>query len=116
MRFLNMLLCVLMVGFAAVQYNDPDGLLWIVLYMTPAVWAGLAAFRPAAVRSTRGIRLLWASVVAGIAAVIFYWPTMPGFWRKEVFMAEETAREGMGVMIALMVLLTALFSTRRSTA
>jgi hypothetical protein len=48
--------------------------------------------------------------------VIFYWPTMPGFWRKEVFMAEETAREGMGVMIALMVLLTALFSTRRSTA
>ena len=116
MRYLNMLLCVVMVGFAAVQYNDPDALLWVVLYMIPAVWAFLAAFRLAAVRSTPGTWLLWASVAAGVAAVVFYWPEMPGFWRKEVFMAEETAREGMGVMIALAVLLAALFSARRAPA
>jgi hypothetical protein len=115
-RYMNMLLCLLMVGFAAVQYNDPDALLWIVLYMIPAVWAFLAAFRLTVVRSTSGTRLLWTSVAAGIAAVIFYWPEMPGFWRQEVFTAEETAREGMGVMIALMVLLVALFSARRASA
>lgn len=116
MRYVNILLCVLMVGFAAVQYNDPDALLWIVLYMIPAVWAGLAAFRLTAVRSISGTRLLWASVAAGIAAVIFYWPEMPGFWRTEVFMAEETAREGMGVMIAFVVLLVTLFSARLPSA
>lgn len=116
MRYVNMLLCLLMVGFVAVQYNDPDALLWIVIYLIPAVWAGLAAFRLTAVRSTSGTRLLWASAAAGIAAVIFYWPGMPGFWRQEVFMAEETAREGMGVMIAFVVLLVALFSARRAPA
>lgn len=105
-----------MLGFAAVQYNDPDALLWIVIYMIPAIWAGLAAFRLTALRTISGTRMLLASVAAGIAAVIFYWPEMPGFWRTEVFMAEETAREGMGVMIALMVLLAALFSARRASA
>lgn len=108
MRYVNMLLCLVMVGFAAVQYNDPDALLWIVIYLVPAAWAFAAAFRLAQVRSLAGERLLWASLVVGAATTVFYRPTMPEFWRKEVWWVEETAREGMGVMIALGVLFVVL--------
>jgi uncharacterized protein (TIGR03382 family) len=36
---------------------------------------------------------------------------MPEFWRKDVWWVEETAREGMGVMIALGVLVVVLAAT-----
>ena len=107
MRYVHIVLGLLMVAFAAVQYNDPDALLWIVIYLVPAAWAFAAAFRPAQVRSLAGERL-WLSVAIGAATTVFYWPTMPGFWRKDVWWVEETAREGMGVMIALAVLLVVL--------
>lgn len=108
MRTVNMLLGLLMVVFAALQYNDPDPLLWIFIYLVPAGWAFAAAFRLAQVRSQAGERLLWATLVVGAATTVYYWPTMPAFWRKEVWWVEETAREGMGVMIALAVLLVVL--------
>lgn len=108
MRYVNMLLGLVMVGFAAVQYNDPDALLWIVIYLVPAGWAFAAAFRLAQVRSLAGERLLWLTVAVGMGMTVYYWPTMPGFWRQEVWWMEETAREGMGVMIGLGVLFVAL--------
>jgi len=119
MRYVHILLGLTMVAFAAVQYNDPDALLWIVLYLVPAAWAFAAALRPAQVRSATGERLLWATVAAGVGAMVLYWPSVPGFWRKDVWWVEETAREGMGVMIALAVLLVVLAAaltakTRRS--
>jgi hypothetical protein len=108
MRYVLMLLGLLMVAFAAVQYNDPDTLLWVTIYLVPAAWAFAAAFRPAQVRSVTGERLLWATVAVGAGTMVFYWPTMPGFWRKDVWWVEETAREGMGVMIGFAVLLAVL--------
>ena len=49
MRILNGFLCVILALFTIVQYNDPDAILWIVIYGVPAVWAGVAAYRPNAV-------------------------------------------------------------------
>ena len=108
MRYVNLLLGLLMVAFAALQYNDPDALLWIVIYLVPAAWAFAAAFRLAQVRSKAGIRLLWLSVLIGVGTTAYYWPAMPGFWRQEVWWVEETAREGMGVMIGMAVLCVVL--------
>jgi hypothetical protein len=108
MRYVNIVLGVVMLGFAAVQYNDPDALLWIIIYLTPAAWAFAAAFRLPQVRALAGERLLWATLVVGAATTVYYWPTMPEFWRKDVWWVEETAREGMGVMIGLAVLLVVL--------
>ena len=114
MRYLNMILCLMMIGFTAVQYNDPDALLWIVYYGIPAALAWMAAFRPDLLQTPKWTRISQACVVVWLGLVIFYWPEMPNFWRKEVFMAEETAREGMGLMIAwgvvVIVALTARFS------
>ncbi|MGH8720720.1 MAG: transmembrane 220 family protein [Burkholderiales bacterium] len=118
MRYVLILLGLLMVAFAAVQYNDPDGLLWAFLYLVPAAWAFAAAFRPAAVRSLAGERALWATLAAGVGTMVFYWPGVPGFWRKDVWWVEETAREGMGVMVGVAVLVvvlaTVMAKSRRS--
>lgn len=113
MRYVNILLGLVMLSFVAVQYNDPDGPLWMAIYLVPAAWAFAAAFRLPKVRSPVGMRWLWASVAVGLAATIFYWPEMPGFWRKEVWWVEETAREGMGVMIGFGVLLVVLATALR---
>ena len=118
MRYVHILLGMLMVAFAAVQYNDPDALLWIILYLIPAAWSFTAAFRPARLQTRAGERWLWATVAAGVGTTVFYWPTVPGFWHKDVWWVEETAREGMGVMVALVVLLVVLAATllRKSAA
>ena len=108
MRYVLILPGLLMVAFAAVQYNDPDALVWATIYLVPAAWCFAAAFRPARVRSLAGERLLWASVAVGAALTVFYWPAMPNFWVKDVWWVEETAREGMGMMIAFAVLLLVL--------
>ena len=111
MRYVHILLGLVMAAFAAVQYNDPDALLWIVIYLIPAAWAFAAAFRPAKVDSRAGERLLWVTFAAGVGATVFYWPTMPNFWVKDVWWVEETAREGMGVMIGLAVLVVVLIAS-----
>lgn len=113
LRFVNVVLGLMMVGFAAVQYNDPDMPLWVLMYAVPAVWMYAVTIRlQGVVGSPDLMRLLWATVAFYVVAVISLWPTMPNFWRKEVWVVEETAREGMGVMIALGVVLVALLNTR----
>jgi hypothetical protein len=108
MRYVLILPGLLMVAFAAVQYNDPDALVWATIYLVPAAWCIAAAFRPARVQSLAGERLLWTSVAVGAGLTVFYWPAMPNFWVKDVWWVEETAREGMGMMIAFAVLLLVL--------
>ena len=100
MKYVNLIFAVMMLLFAAVQYNDPDAPVWITIYLVPAVWTGLAALRPEALRATVPFALLGLSVLAAIALSVYYWPATPGFWRSEVWMETETAREGMGMMLA----------------
>lgn len=114
MRYLNGFFCVIMILFVAVQYNDPDYAFWMVIYGIPAVWAGVAALRPAVLARdlyTAGLVLITAAAVAG---TVYYWPTMPGWWRKDVWWIEETAREGMGMMIVTVTLLVVLFTAWRA--
>lgn len=105
MRYVNIVLGLVMAAFAAVQYNDPDPHVWVPIYGIAGAWAIAAAFwlprfSAAAVRA-----LLALSVLAYAGLVVYYWPQAPEFWRKEVWWNDEEAREGMGAMIALGVLL-----------
>jgi len=122
MRYLHILLGLMMMAFAAAQYNDPDALLWIAIYLVPAAWAFAAAFRPGKLRSPAAERLLWATVAVGAGVTVLYWPEVPNFWLREAWWAEDAARqslgamigteeavrEGLGVMIGLAVLLVVL--------
>ncbi len=112
LRVIHGVLFAAMLGFIGVQYNDPDGPMWMVIYAVPAIWACLAAFRPAALRSVVTRRWLLLSLALGLIGVMFYFPQMPNFWLKEVWWVEETAREGMGVMIGFAVMLLVYLTSR----
>lgn len=112
MRLLNIVLGLLMLVFAGVQLNDPDSLIWMVYYLVGAAWALMAAFQLYRVRTPGALRLLWLCIAAAVAGVVYYFPQMDRFWERDVWWAEETAREGMGVMILLIVLLVVLFTAR----
>ncbi len=116
MRYFLLVLCVLMVLFGAVQYNDPDGLWWAIIYFIPAAFAGAAFWRPAFVASTASWYALLGAIALAVAGVAYYWPATENFWRVDVWWHTETAREGMGMMIALVVLLIVMASTRRRRA
>ncbi len=107
MKYLNILFFLLMIAFIGVQYNDPDGPVWALIYAVPMVWAGLAGFRLPHVLGPRYFSVLVLSVVGILLLTVFYWPTTPGFWQKDVWWETETAREGMGMMIASLVILVA---------
>jgi hypothetical protein len=109
MRYLFAVMAVLMILFALVQYDDPDGALWMVLYGVPAIWAGLAWWRPHLLVGTPLLVLLAASLLVALALVVALWPPDEGWWRIEVWWESEESREGMGLMIGAAVLL-AVFS------
>ena len=116
MRYVNGVLAALMVLFAAVQYNDPDGLLWMVVYLVPAAFAGLAAVRLARLQSGIPFSLLTVALIGALAGCYYYWPQTPEFWRLDVWWETETAREGMGMMIVTVVLAVAFLTALRARA
>ena len=113
MRIVNGVLCALFVVFVGVQYNDPDFLVWAAIYAVPAVWAGLAAARPAPLLSGPATFLLGFCLGAAVFGTVEAWPSEPGFWRQEVWWESETAREGMGMMIVTLGLLVVAFTRWR---
>ena len=103
MRILHGFLLLLMLLFIAVQFNDPDGLLWVGVYGVPALLMLLAVAWPPWF-SNSALRLLrWVLLAAAAAGVVYFWPKTSGFWRQEVWWETESAREGMGMMIAFLV-------------
>ncbi len=114
MRYLNGFFCVIMILFVAVQYNDPDYAFWMVIYSVPAFWAGAAALRPAVLRRRFYASGLVLTTVAAVAGTVYFWPRIPDWWRQESWWAEETAREGMGMMIVVLVLLVVLLTAWRA--
>lgn len=113
MRYVFIVLMCLMFLFAGVQFNDPDGTMWIVIYSIPAIWCALAAFWPIGFHHIQTKILLVISIVAALAGVLWFWPLTPKFWTKEVWYNVETAREGLGLMIVASVLLIVMFNFRR---
>ena len=105
MRYVNGVLCALLVLFAVAQYNDPDVVLWVVIYAVPAIWTGLAAFRPHVLAQRSVSMALALCVIAAVIGTAYWWPTDPGWWRQEVWWESEPAREGMGLMIITIALL-----------
>jgi ABC-type Na+ efflux pump permease subunit len=116
MRYVNMITCLLMILFIAVQYNDPDGLMWMAIYLVPAIWASIAAFRRQLLPQNVPNSLLLLSIAAAVAATAFYWPEAPRWWTMEVWYESETGREGMGVLIGTIVLLIAWLTGQQQSS
>ncbi len=114
MRIVYGILSLLMLLFMAVQYNDPDGLLWMGIYAIPAVWCALAAFWRQSLEKTVVRAALWCSLALSALGVVYFWPLVPSFWRKSVWIDVEIAREGMGMMIVSIVLATVLHTAMKT--
>lgn len=102
-------LVVLLLAFIGVQWNDPDGWLWALIYSVPLVALLVAIFQKNWYSNSvfRAVSLL--CVVASLALVVFYWPPQKLFWQQDVWWEEETAREGMGMMIAALCLIAGVW-------
>ena len=104
MRIVLFVLMCLMTLFAIVQYNDPDGVMWMAIYAVPALWCATAIFKRSIFLSIHARTALVFCVLLTAAGVIRFWPLTPRFWSKDVWYNVETAREGMGLMVVAMVL------------
>jgi hypothetical protein len=112
MRYLDGFLCVLLALFTIVQYNDPDAILWILIYGLPTIWAGFAAYRPGAFGHNQLlIGVFGLNVLAVAAGAIYMWPSEVYTWWDN-----EEVREGLGLIIttiALLIVAFTLWHTRR---
>jgi hypothetical protein len=101
MRYVNGFFCVGLTLFALVQYNDPDAVLWFLIYAIPAAWAGVAAFRPDLLAARpRTVAAYAVCLAAAILGSLYMWPSLPENW-----IHVETEREGLGLIIVTAALI-----------
>lgn len=113
MRIISGVFFIAMVLFTVVQFNDPDALHWALIYGVIALWCGLAAFRPPLISGVKTRRLLHVCLALAAITTVWYFPKTPGFWQTDVWWVTETAREGMGMMIAFVALGVAWLTGRK---
>jgi hypothetical protein len=120
MKVVNLLLAVMFLGFAFLQLNDPDPVIWIIIYGAMAVVCILAAFR---VYYTPLIILMIVGYVG--YSVIYFNGVMEWFTKPDKAMLFddvmkmkypyiEESREFLGLMICVTVLLVHLVLSRKS--
>jgi hypothetical protein len=119
MKIVNLLLAVMFLAFAFVQINDPDPIVWILIYGSMAVVCILAAFRYYP-------RLVLTFMLVALAAysIIFFDGVMVWFAQddKSVLFDDiakmqhpyvEESREFLGLMICVLVLAIHLVLSRK---
>src|SRR5688572_28332031 len=119
MRIVNLLLAVMFMVFAFVQINDPDPVVWILIYGAVAVICILAAFR---------YYPRIAIIVLLLALVVFSFQFFDGVTEwfrqddKSILFDDiakmdhpyvEESREFLGLIICIIVLLVHLVLSRR---
>jgi len=112
MKIFNIVSGILFVICAGLQYNDPDPLLWIMLYL----WVALLCFGAAGNRFNKGLSILTIVLYTGYALFkmvhqdgVLDWindhqaENIAGQMKAEKPWIEET-REFFGLLIAIVVL------------
>ncbi|GAA0190126.1 hypothetical protein GCM10009122_51330 [Fulvivirga kasyanovii] len=118
MKITSIILALIFLAFAALQYNDPDPWLWIVIYGYVALIPILYLFK------VYPVRLILISIVAGLIYSFFYIPGVldwlqhgtPQELAQEMKATKpyiEESREFLGLLIALSALLFYYFKERK---
>jgi hypothetical protein len=119
MKLVNLLLAVMFIIFAFLQINDPDPVIWILIYGAMAVICILAAFRIFPKKVMVGLLIVY------LLYSIYFLPGIGEWLRQEnksdlfdnVAKMEhiwiEESREFLGLMICVLVLAIQLVLARR---
>jgi len=112
MRIVHVVLCAILVFFAALQYDDPDWYYWGLVYLIAAAWSFAAALGPERLGSSRFVHIGGLICVmlfsAGFAALAHN--IGPGWIHN------EEAREAFGYLICAIATALAIFDARRQTS
>jgi hypothetical protein len=105
-KIISILLTLIFLAFAAVQYNDPDPWLWMPIYMVYASLSYSAAFKP-----LNSIWYIFFFVIALLGALFSLPAEWEGIGTQMMNENAERARESLGLMICA---ISALISKRLS--
>ncbi|MBT32179.1 MAG: hypothetical protein CMO01_21165 [Thalassobius sp.] len=118
MKIVNAILTILFIVFAVVQLNDPDPLIWVLMYGAVAIISGFAfmgKYNKIIIISGMVVSLIWALT---LSPGVYDW--FANHNTDEIFetMAPnkvfiETARECFGLLIAFLVLLFHFFQAKK---
>lgn len=120
MRIVNFLLAVMFLLFAFLQINDPDPVIWILIYGAMAVLSVMAIF------SFYPTRFILALMIVYIGYSTVYFPGVVEWFRsddkamlfddvaKMQYPYIEESREFLGLLICIAVLIFYLLKSRNS--
>ena len=111
MRVAQVLMAMAFLGFATLQFNDPDAVMWIAAYaMVAAQCAAGAANRP----STAGSLLLTVTLTTWATVITINERSALGHLKADDLIHSEVAREIAGLALAAgWCALTAVHATRK---
>ena len=119
MRIVNFILAIMFLLFAFVQINDPDPIIWILIYGAMAVLCIMAIFEFYPTKFTIGLLVLY------VLYSIVYIPGVLEWLRQEnkamlfddvakmQYPYIEEAREFLGLLICIIVLIVFVIRARR---
>ena len=117
MKIFNWFLTLLFALFAAFQFNDPDPIVWVLIYGTVAVISGFAAvgkYNKNVILTVIGICIVWMlSIVPGVVDWVNEgMPSITGSMKADSLYIEYL-REFLGLFIMLLALLFHYFQAKK---
>lgn len=120
MRVVNFLLAVMFLVFAFLQINDPDPLIWILIYGAMAIVSIMAIFSYYPLRALYVLLVLFVGYSVTFFDGVSEWMKQPNkadlfddIAKMEHWWIEE-AREFLGLSICVVVLVAYIIRARRS--
>ncbi|WP_161890901.1 transmembrane 220 family protein [Pontibacter russatus] len=113
-KTLGVIFGILFLSFAAFQYNDPDPLIWVTIYLIAAVLSFAAGFG----RVSNAV--LAVACVVYIGGVVYWWPerfegvgdSMRDAATGALLVNVEEGRESLGMAICAAAMLTFILLSR----
>ena len=117
MKIFNWFLTALFALFAVVQFNDPDPIVWVIIYSSVAVISGFAAvgkYNKNVILTVIGICIVWMlTLVPGVVEWVNEgMPSITGSMKAESPYIEYL-REFLGLFIMLLALLFHYFQAKK---
>src|SRR5262245_52061638 len=111
MRTVHVILCGILLLFAALQYNDPDWYYWGPVYLLAALWSALAGLAPQLMRSP----LARIAAPLSIALFLLGFASLAGQLGPG-WLYDEEARESLGYLICAATTALAIWDARRRSS